>query len=886
MPIDGQDILGYEQTEFVMQQKDEYAGKIADDVGEIISRHTPEGVYLYVSPTCQKLLGYQPEELIGCSVDPLIHVEDLPIIKQAQNNTFAYRMRHKAGHYVWLETTYNKIRNPKTREIQEIIAVSKNISDRVQTGEKEKIVKQDYYLAKLAKLQYQFLNLDGDRDIYHSILKLLGECSGASRVYLVENYSDDRGKLLANNQAQWYAEPIQAAKQTSPISKNLSYEEYFPHWFSLLKQGEIINGLVETFPREERQLFQRHGIVALSIVPLSIGQNFWGFIGFEYYKEFHFVRASEIEIFKVAAATLSLCRERKELAAQLQQNEAKYQSILSNISEGFCQISPDGRYLACNPALAKIYGYESAEAMIANKAAPKHNLYVDKDRQQQLNKLLEQQGFFSGVESQIYRQDGRVVWICETVKAVRDERGELLYYERVVEDITYRHFVEQRLRYDSFHDSLTGMPNRAWFIKRLESVLNSTTKDGEYKSAVLLIDLDRFKFVNNSLGHLVGDELLQRVAQRLQAFLSGKDIIAHFGGDEFAILLSDIKGIQDAIEVAQAIESKLKMPFQLKKYEVFIGASIGIAVVHLNYERPEEILRDADLAMYQAKIKGKGIYALFEPQMQVGLLSRLQLESYLRKAIELGELRLNYQPIICLGTGRLMGFEALARWHHRLLGLIPPNEFIPVAEETGLIKDIGWWVFCEACHQLKLWREQFKNADSLRININLSTRQLKQVGLVEQIDLILNQNSLSGDLVKLEITETCFLETVASEAYMVKLLKALGMGLCIDDFGTGYSSLSRLHEFPIDTLKIDRSFVNRLDSDRGNTTIRTIVTLAHSLGMNVVAEGIETREQLEKLQQLKCEYGQGYFFFKPLDSQQATNLIGDLSEINYLVQAV
>jgi diguanylate cyclase (GGDEF)-like protein/PAS domain S-box-containing protein len=884
MPIDRKDIIGCESIEPLMPQTDECVSKIADEAREIISRHTPEGVYLYVSPTCQKLLGYEPEELIGLSPRSLIHLEDWPSIEQTQNNTCAYRMRHKAGHYVWLETTYNKIRDPKTRSIREIIAVSQDISDRMQTGEKERTIEQEHYLAKLAKLQSQLLNLEGDGDIENLVLKILGECSGADRVYLVENYDNDRGKLLAREKTRWQSENL-AETQRISIWQNLSYEDFFSCWLKLLKQGEIITDLVENLPIQQVQLLKVSGILALSLVPLLLRQEFWGFIGFEYYKEARIARASEIEVFKVAAATLSLWRERKLLATQLRQSEAKYQSILTNIDRGFCQIAPDGTYLACNQALAKIYGYKSAEALMEDRVHTKLSFYVDKQRHKQLNNVLEQQGFFSGVESQIYRQDGRIIWICENVKAVRDENGKLLYYERMVEDITYRHFVAERLKYDTLHNSLTGMPNRTWFIKHLESVLAST-KDNPLKSAVLLIDLDRFKFVNNSLGHLVGDELLQRVAQRLQAFLRKKDVIAHFGGDEFAILLSEIKSNQDAIEVAQAIESKLKMPFQLKKYEVFIGASIGIAVVNFNYERPEEILRDADLAMYQAKIKGKGIYALFEPQMQVGLLSRLQLESYLRKAIELDELRLNYQPIICLATGRLIGFEALVRWHHRLLGLIPPNEFIPVAEETGLIKDIGWWVFCEACNQLKLWREQFKNADLLKININLSTRQLKQVGLVEQIDLILSQNGLSGDLVKLEITETCFLETVASEACMVKLLKALGMGLCIDDFGTGYSSLSRLHEFPIDTLKIDRSFVNRLDSDRGNTTIRTIGTLAHSLGMNVVAEGIETREQLEKLQQLRCEYGQGYFFFKPLDSQKATKLIGDLSEVNYLVQAV
>ncbi|MGH2412628.1 MAG: putative bifunctional diguanylate cyclase/phosphodiesterase, partial [Microcystaceae cyanobacterium] len=379
------------------------------------------------------------------------------------------------------------------------------------------------------------------------------------------------------------------------------------------------------------------------------------------------------------------------------------------------------------------------------------------------------------------------------------------------------------------------------------------------------------------------DELLNNVAHRLQRCLRTKDKIARFGGDEFAILLENIHQSQEVTRVAERIQERLRLPFKLDYEQVFTGASIGITFSSIGYERPEDLLRDADVAMYQAKAQGKGRYAVFNPGMQIAALARLQLENDLRQAIEQQEFCLHYQPIISLSTGCLTSFEALIRWNHSSRGWVSPAEFIPIAEETGLINDIGWWVFQEACRQLQVWKQQFAQASALMINVNLSTHQLKQVGLVEKIEKILHASEIEGREVRLEITESCFLETVASETAMVSQLKALGISLCIDDFGTGYSSLSRLHEFPIDTLKIDRSFIRRLELNQ-TAIVQTIVTLAHSLEMNVVAEGIETKEQLKKLQLLGCELGQGYLFSQPVNSQIASQLISDKGKmftVNY-----
>ncbi|MEG5163383.1 EAL domain-containing protein [Microcoleus sp. AT3-A2] len=434
---------------------------------------------------------------------------------------------------------------------------------------------------------------------------------------------------------------------------------------------------------------------------------------------------------------------------------------------------------------------------------------------------------------------------------------------------------EEKLGHDAFHDALTELPNRAWFMNRLQQAIDLSYKREDYLYAVLFIDLDRFKVVNDSLGHLVGDQLLKSIARQLQVCLRHTDAVARFGGDEFVILLEDIKDIDEPNRVAERIQNQLRQPFNLNNYEVFTDISIGIIVSTMGYDRPEDVLRDADIAMYYAKAQGRGRYEIFDPAMQTVAMTRLQLENDLRRAIALQEFCVHYQPIVSLSTGQLSGFEALVRWHHPSGILYPPAEFIPVAEETGLINELGWWVLQEACHQISIWQQQFPQTPPLAINVNLSPVQLKQVNLVNRIEEILQQTGFPSYCLKLEITESCILETVSREEKMLKQLKALGILLCIDDFGTGYSSLSRLHEFPIDTLKIDRSFVSRIGLDNsGVEIIQTIVTLARSRGMDIVAEGIETPTQLQKLRELGCELGQGYLFSRPVDSEKATELLG------------
>lgn len=442
---------------------------------------------------------------------------------------------------------------------------------------------------------------------------------------------------------------------------------------------------------------------------------------------------------------------------------------------------------------------------------------------------------------------------------------------------------EEKLRYNANHDTLTNLPNRAWLMRRMNILIKHNLVRSDYLYAVLFIDLDRFKIVNDSLGHLVGDKLLKSVAMRLQACLGKNQTIVRFGGDEFIVLLENIKDIDDAIKVAERIKKQLSIPFKLPDYEVFTGASIGITISTMGYKQPKEVLKDVDVAMYYAKQAGRGCYKVFNPKMKTNTIAHLQLENDLRRAIVktlntnynyTSEFCLYYQPILSFSTDCITGFEALIRWNHPIKGLISPGKFISIAEETGLIKDLGWWILQEACRQLSVWQQQFAQKFPLVLNVNISAVQLKQVDLIKRINTILQQTKIPIDCLKLEITESCVLETSTTEAKILNQLKDLGIKLCIDDFGTGYSSLSRLHEFSIDTLKIDRSFIVRLNrSTEAKGMIQTIITLAQGLGMNIVAEGVETNLQLEKLRELGCDFWQGYLFSKPVDSTAINQLL-------------
>ncbi len=465
------------------------------------------------------------------------------------------------------------------------------------------------------------------------------------------------------------------------------------------------------------------------------------------------------------------------------------------------------------------------------------------------------------------------------VLPVTHSNGEIYAGMAVTQDVTERKRAEEQLRRYAFTDLLTGLPNRAYFLERLAKKLRRSKRRKVGTFAVLLLELERFETIKYSLGHYAADQLTIAAARRLEACLRPTDIIARLESDEFAILLRNLKNLEEATHIAERIYQQFTLPFDLEGREVFSTASIGIALcnrgdtTHLpEQERPEDFLRAADTAKHHAKIQERARYAVFNPAMYEQAVTRFQLETDLRRAIDRQQFQVYYQPIISLTTGRISGFEALVRWTHPTRGRVSPGEFIPLAEETGLISHIDRWVLREACIQLVTWQQTV--ADSLTMSVNLSGVQLAQLGFLERLDQILQETGVEGSCVKLEITESGLLSNASSEMVLLQQLKTLGIQLSIDDFGTGYSSLERLHQLPIDTLKIDRSFVNQMDNDEESWEIvRTIVTLAHSLKMDVIAEGIETAQQLTQLRSLQCESGQGYFFSPPVNCEEATQLL-------------
>jgi diguanylate cyclase (GGDEF)-like protein/PAS domain S-box-containing protein len=601
--------------------------------------------------------------------------------------------------------------------------------------------------------------------------------------------------------------------------------------------------------------------------------------------------------------------DRKEAESALRQSEQRFRSLIENATDITIIIDGEGIFRYISPSVKRILGYAPHQA-IGRSALEIVHPDDCATIAQTLKKVIDNpKRSQSPVEYRVRHRNG--CWCY--VEAVATN----LLYDPAVKgivinchDITQRKLAEEKLLHDAFHDALTGLPNRSLFTDRLEHALRRAKRRKDYLFAVLFLDLDRFKVVNDSLGHAIGDQLLVAIARRLEACLRAEDTVARIGGDEFVLLLEDIDSINEATSIVNRLQKKITSPIVLDGHEVFITASIGIALSSSEYLEPTNLLRDADTAMYRAKELGRARHEVFNSSMHAHALRLLQLENDLRRAIEsirdpareedfppspasalpplsaASQFLLHYQPIVSIAKGTITSFEALVRWQHPERGLVSPMEFITMAEETGLIVPLGRWVLRTACQQIGQWQQLFPSNPPLSVSVNLSGKQFSQPDLIEYIDQVLAESHLDGSSLKLEITESVLIENSESVTAMLAQLRARNIDLCIDDFGTGYSSLSYLHRFPTNTLKIDRSFVSRIGGDfalgKGaidpTEIVRSIVTLSHNLGMDVVAEGVEEASQLSILKGLKCEYAQGYFFSKPVDSQKAAALIRQQAE--------
>lgn len=571
--------------------------------------------------------------------------------------------------------------------------------------------------------------------------------------------------------------------------------------------------------------------------------------------------------------TVIIYRNRHAVAAKtalLQESEEKHRSFIETTDEWIWAIDQAGRHTYSNPAVEAILGYRPEDLNGKDSLLLLH----EEDRktfENALPKFIADKCGWQGLVLRWRHKDGTYRYLESNAVPVINQSGEVVGYRGADRDITQRRQAEAQLVHNAFHDVLTGLP---LFKERLEQAAQRVKEDKAYLFAVLFLDLDRFKVVNDSLGHTVGDQLLIAIAHRLKLCLRTVDTIARLGGDEFAILLNQIQDLNDGIHVAERIKQELALPFRLGRHQLFTSASIGIVLGHSAAGWSDDLLRNADIAMYRAKAQGSAHYEVFDTDMRDQSYTRLHLETDLRQALDRHEFRVYYQPIVSLETGIITGFEALVRWQHPTRGLILPAEIIPVAEETGLIIPIGQWVLTEACSQMHQWQVQFPLSPPLTISINLSVKQFAQPDLIKQVAQIIQETNLAAGSLRLEITESAFIDNTESATAVLLQLKGLGILLSLDDFGTGYSSLSYLHRFPIDSLKIDRSFVSRMGfGDKNSKIVQAIILLAQTLGIEVIAEGIETVEQQAQLSALRCHYGQGYLFSKPLASATATALI-------------
>lgn len=569
--------------------------------------------------------------------------------------------------------------------------------------------------------------------------------------------------------------------------------------------------------------------------------------------------------------------ERSQTASSSPDQEQLFRQVF-DYAAGMALVNPGGEWITVNRSLCEVLGYADEELPVRSLEDIAHpddlgTILV------QIENLAAGRMKSHQTELRLTHKLGHHIWVLLNISAVHNSHRRVSHLIFQFQDITDRKMEEERLVHSVFHDALTGLPNRALFMDRLRLATERSRRRKDQLFAVLFLDLDCFKTVNDSMGHIMGDQLLIQVSRRLKACLRTTDTIARLGGDEFTILLEDLGGEHESIRVVERLQNELARPFKIGSCDISVTASIGVTSTKRKYERAEEILRDADVAMYRAKSSGKASYEVFDQEEQNRPVEISDLGSELENAAGDGQLLLHYQPIVSLVTGNLCAFEALVRWQHPQLGLISPNEFIPLAEDAGSIVTIGNWVLREACRQLKRWQETFPFHHSLGITVNLSGKQFMQPDLIDQVIEILQETGIDPRKLKLEITETTLMENIETATAVLQQLRALGVEIAVDDFGTGYSSLSYLHTLPVSLLKIDRSFVDAMVEKRDRAEIvKTILTLARGLGIRVVAEGVETLEQLMELRRLRCDAGQGFLFSKPVDAETVHSLLANKNQ--------
>jgi diguanylate cyclase (GGDEF)-like protein/PAS domain S-box-containing protein len=818
-----EDVTERKEAELALRESEERYRRLFSDANDIIYTTDLMGNYTSLNRAGQLLIGYSEDELRGLNFRQVVAPECVPLVERmlarklrGEETTTCYEteIRTKSGERLSVEVSTQLTRDASGRPAG-VQGIARDITGRKRSE------------AALRESEERHRQLFDNSP------------------HPMWIYDPDTLRFLAVNDAAVRRYGYAREEFLRMTIKDIRPPEEVPALLERLERGEEAG--VVTAPRLHRTKEGALIRVEISAHDLTVGG-----------------RAC-----RVVLANDVTQRVRAEEA--LRESEERYRELFENANDIVYTHDLAGNFTSLNKTGERVTGYTRAEACALNigqVVVPEH-LPLARAMLTQKETGAESTRY----EIEITAKDGRRVPLEISTRLIVQD-GRPVGVQGIARDITERRQSEERLRHIAFHDALTGLPNRALFTEHLRLAVDAARRDPARLFAVLFLDLDRFKVVNDSLGHTVGDQMLVALARRLESCLRAGDTVARLGGDEFALLLNDIDDGTDAVRVAERVQQELSQPFTLSGHEVFACGSIGIALSTTGYASEADVLRDADTVMYRAKSQGKS-YEVFDSAMHARVVAQMRLENDLRRAVERREFRVFYQPIVALSTGRITGFEALARWQHPERGLVPPDEFIPVAEETGLIVAVGQQVFEEACRRMSAWHRLSPLHAGLKLSVNLSGRQFAQPDLFERIERVVSAVGLDPRCLQLEITESVVMENARTITAMMDELRELGIELAIDDFGTGYSSLAYLHRFPVKTLKIDRSFIGRTDGDRDgdDEIVRTIILLARNMGKDVVAEGVETPEQLARLRELECAYAQGYLFARPRDAAATEQLL-------------
>lgn len=812
-----------------------------------------------VNPATLELTGFAEDELVGSHVELLTRNRHFfekmfakSLHKSIVGNRFEMKCRRKDGSFFPLSVSTSSIFDPET-DSQKLICVARDItkSKRLE-AESRAISRIIHGAASTANLE-EFFQL-----VHRSIKKIV--------------YAENFFVALFNPETEMLTMQFWVDKydpMPGPLRVGRSLSAYvFRQGRSMLFTDEDAKKLIEA---GEVESVGTDSPIWLG-VPLKTPNGAIGVLVVQDYENQDTYSHQDVELLTSVADQIALAIERKTREEALRVSQERFELVARATSDAVWDWDLSTDKLWWNEGFQNLFGYKPEE--VNSVADPWSGRIHPEDSERvvaDLNRHIDDGKSFWQDEYRFMRADGTYAFVIDRGYIVRGNNEKPLRMLGSMMDVTERKSLEQQLTHQALHDPLTKIANRALFKNRVDHALTKLVRTNS-SLAVLFLDLDNFKSINDSLGHAAGDKLLVSVAERLQDCLRTADTAARLGGDEFAVLVESMLRPDEAVMIAERILSVFREPFEIDGKEIYVGTSIGIAASSTETIASEELLRNADLAMYLAKSQGKGKFVVFEQKMHAALMERIELEDELRRGIEEKEFVIHYQPILNLGTGELLGMEALVRWMHPRLGLLSPIKFIPLAEETNLIVPLGDWIIREACRQMQVWRSEYDGQLDVSLTVNISIRQFQQAELVDMVSRALRMSGLPPHSLILEITESFMMQD--TEATILKLheLKKLGVRLAIDDFGTGYSSLSYLQRFPIDILKIDKSFVDKLGSgNEGNAVARAIIMMGDSLNLKTIAEGIEHSEQIDTLQRLGCDAGQGFHFAKPLT-------VGDMDE--------